>query len=1141
MEAGRAQALGKRSGTHWKDKSFHADAFTLTWRGHVSLLYLNPPYDHDPEYGRSEHRFLIRFTDALAMGGALIFVVPHHALAVSSVFLARHYEDISCFRFPGDHYAAYRQVVLVGRRGGQRLAEVGDANVAAQVERWARSPEELPELALTNGRPVLHLRELDESFEAAVQDLDIQRISRRFLPGTGLPIGTDQDLGELVSGRVWPVAMPPKAAHIAMALSSGVFNGQILEPDHPGLPVILAKGMARKVAREINAKTNRKGKQTASVQADQLVLDVTILDRAARRAFKLQPGVKPSGSTNLSQWTIGDVLEGYRGALVERMGEMFPALHDPRRPDGVQLPKLRREPFKAQKHAILAALKILGTGRHPIVMMETGTGKSQVALSVREALAPENHPQTTADLRALGLSRQIPAAGRTMIACPPHLVGAMGVDGWINEINTVCGPAAVINGDQAETDPEVLRKARVRIVEVQAISDLRLEADFYVVSRETLKLGHAVQGLAKRCPKCYAPVREDADKNARRRLRCDAQRHRPIDTWAKLAERLAVALLPAYPKNLKISRFLRGRILQLRTRRPAGAMDHAGVVATAVEVYQALVAAAKGDRSSIHWDRLSAMIGVFRDLAHGLERESLGAAALDRLGRQIRSRQTAYSNDWRPGQFFGGARSLREGVVDAPIEYYLVKALEDLSELGRWEHSEPCGEPLFGADAEGGPRRYPLARYIVRFMPDRFNLFVLDEIHEAGNKGTAQQKALHRLARLGPPVLALTGTLSGGYASSLFQNLHALSPSFRSEFSRGDVTSFVRKYGLEVVEVKALKGVDLNRINYGSRSDREQLCSTRRLREAPDIMPSAILRYVLPQGLMVHIEDLEELPAKHEETVLLEVETEHDRAVHREYWRILEDVLERVRQDRFVEDRAGKLFGALAQMGSYLDRAALKEFEVCYPDGEHVTTGSQLNGDLTVKERYLVQRLRAEIDEGRRVIVYLRHTGSGLPQHLIPIIREHVTPGVVFLDSKKVPARRRQEWIHKEVNLQRADVLIANPVAVATGINNLATNTVEGLPGFSTAICFQEFFDARIFRQACDGRLLRIGTENEVRIVRLGWADSTQEHALDLLSKKVESSRRVDGLSAGANEEDLLAALAIGQAIAQRLQAEVAA
>lgn len=127
LETQRASALQ----VAWGRISYQAgtaalagDAFRATWDSQsagVSVLYLNPPYDQDPRYGRLEEAFLARFTPALRPdGGILLLVIPAGALAASAATLATHYAHLACYRFPPAE-AQYHQVVLVARRARHPL------------------------------------------------------------------------------------------------------------------------------------------------------------------------------------------------------------------------------------------------------------------------------------------------------------------------------------------------------------------------------------------------------------------------------------------------------------------------------------------------------------------------------------------------------------------------------------------------------------------------------------------------------------------------------------------------------------------------------------------------------------------------------------------------------------------------------------------------------------------------------------------------------------------------------------------------------------------------------------------------------------------------------------------------------------
>jgi len=120
LERDRAQTLRRRLDQPG-DAAFHADAFRLfpstPAATGATVLYLNPPYDHDPTWKRLEHRFLVRFTEHLHPGaGHLLYLVPDHVLAVSAAFLAEHFLDLRAWRLPDADYERFRQVLLVGRR-----------------------------------------------------------------------------------------------------------------------------------------------------------------------------------------------------------------------------------------------------------------------------------------------------------------------------------------------------------------------------------------------------------------------------------------------------------------------------------------------------------------------------------------------------------------------------------------------------------------------------------------------------------------------------------------------------------------------------------------------------------------------------------------------------------------------------------------------------------------------------------------------------------------------------------------------------------------------------------------------------------------------------------------------------------------
>ena len=165
----------------------------------------------------------------------------------------------------------------------------------------------------------------------------------------------------------------------------------------------------------------------------------------------------------------------------------------------------------------------------------------------------------------------------------------------------------------------------------------------------------------------------------------------------------------------------------------------------------------------------------------------------------------------------------------------------------------PCDEPLYTAVPVPGAAG-PLYRPPCRRM---FDLVILDEMHEFNNSGSAQEQAAHLLAGLPrTPVLGLTGSLMGGYASSLFANFRAFSPAFRTEFGPHDKGKFVARFGyLKILRTLPDKAAPTEVREYGKaslRAERDEDPLIRVLGEAPGVLPLFLPQYLLPQASIIH-------------------------------------------------------------------------------------------------------------------------------------------------------------------------------------------------------------------------------------------------------------------------------------------------
>lgn len=1166
MEATRAKALmsATRAVGHQllSQHVIHGDAFHVVFdkkhRDGISVLLLNPPYDFDRAHGRLEHKFLLRFTPALAPGGALLFVVPHYALKASAAFLASEFRNVHCFKFPDEDFSNFKQVVLFAQKGSS-LPEPNDLLVE-KIEAYARDASTLPELPNILSEPlapIVSSRNYHEGLEDwTLRALDLAGLVNKVRPwnqstrgGSYVPVHgilPDLPIQDLLL-RKYPVATPPRPAHIAAGIAAGIFNGSRVEPTDPslGLPSLLVKGVFDQEYRTVEENFNADTGKTTLVQVQQPRLVATVLDLRTRKYHTLGSTGGPCPA-QIEKLTVSGLLAYYGDSLMRVMEQQCPVLYDPRRDgDKVQLAETARVPFTAQAHSAKALVMLLGGpgvplrkryGKGAFLLGEIGSGKSTVSLVVSKTVG----------------------ARRPLVVCPPHLLTS-----WRNEI------AAVM--------PE----AEVRILEdVGSIEQLAAdESDktiVSVVSRETAKLSHAWEGVGAVCPKCGGSTPPKTDL-AKARARCENRRPTANGPIAAVVYKLSQQLMKYTPTNSTISWLLRGhwerkRIEFFRKKREQQPAAFPGFMPTYFdEAFMALLPRfGEGEkvREAIVWallctgndERIAAVADHFLNNPGYYEGEfgrQLLLMLTPHCPRQVElvEKHSKHTYGWNPwadftkfvdatqvgdagtrGQVAGLALSWQGGVLAIRDEKARsVEAagsvLYALSNLAGFKWSAKCGEFLFQAIPE--PRRVPLAQHILKHFPTLFDFLILDEAHEYGNEGSAQERAAHRLTELGIPTIEMTGSMMNGYAESMFMNVWSISRGFREEFGRGDKQRFNDRYGYRKRIVTEKDDSPSKVLSHGAQSDRIET-SGRIVGNAPGVLPLFLLRHLLPVSVTLHKADLAlDLPpcvqSKH-----LVAPTPEQLA---RFQALQQTLITQIRKDQFTKDLAGKLFGQLAELPSFLDRCTQDtgntkpgEYEIRYPEsvgGKLVAMQAPFEAsEIMPKEQWMLDEIEQELSEGRNVMVFSWHVAL-LPR-LAKLISDRIGQKVPILHANKVPTAKRQDWITKQVVQKGARVMITNPVAIQTGLNNLVH--------FSTELWMENpACNPIIYRQAA-GRVDRIGQNLETRIKFAVYAGTLQEALYDLLLQKVAVSISTDGLdpesallAAGVGAEDFLTGLSIGK------------
>lgn len=1215
MEETRFKELNEqdRAGLRWGHfTALHGDAFSLSWdSAELSLLYVNPPFDTDPTLSnvrRMEEKFLRRLTPMLYSGGVLLFVLPYYAIKHSAETIAKNYTNVHVVRFPDEDFStdpkakAYKRAIVLGEKHAtlDEPDPVVLATLNAAAEDWRSIPS-------TWDRPLVKARPKESAGirGLVVLPLDVEGMLAKWKPfhytdrgGKLLPLQglTHDKPAHEVLERVFPVAMPLKPAYLASGIAAGVFNGELIAPDDScsTLPSILLKGVFHKEFVHVPSedKRNKDGEKTAETHVQQPELVITILDLRTKKYSQLRSSVDTTGETDPSKMTVGDLIQHYGRSMIRAMEKACPVLHDGARDaERAEVPGLSSamKLFSAQENAVTALVKILGGLSVPLsarrkkaafLLGEVGVGKTGISLATTAAIGSKC----------------------ALVVCPPITVPVWQkqVSMWFPDVRTV------VLDDVADVHALAQSKDPRRVIAI--------------MSRETGKLGHAWAGISTRCPSCNTQPQEDADTLARKRTVCGASTQVPSNELGRITVHLGQVLAPCAPNNPHVYQAFKGRLQRRALAKWRGNKDHDDgshwqrvldtgrlvpivdrLVATyaaceAKETAQKIGDAILGLLVAIGDDSLIARIAksIYLSTAEDLTSWGIGAdkrqaarvmlallpkVTRDELAAELRGAltvQASYggrspwvdfdaaasqldtcgkSSEW-------GYKDLERGIWKAYERGSIggaLQALERLIEVGLWRWTPSCKERLYQAIPE--PRRVALAPYIAKRFPKLFDCLIVDEAHENANQDSAQSMAAQRLAQLGIPTMMLTGSIMNGYAASLFILQWMADPEFRAEFSRDQLAEFVRRYGYVKMKVEYRDKDSGKVVEFGAVSDRVER-TQREAGNAPGVLPLFVLQYLLKKAVVIHKEDLAiDLPPNKQIV-------EHvDPGILLPIYRDLAGKLKaQIKRDAFGP-MAGKLFGQVAELSSYLDRAtedvgncADGWWRIRYPadsGGGLVAEASPLpSSTILPKEQWMLDKIRAELAEGRNVLVYGYHTEI-LPR-LRRLIQEQLSePCALILSGdkakiektpKKLPAgvgpvvkldpKRREPWIEENVK-NKIRVMVINSEAVQVGLNSLVW--------FNTIIWMENpAVDPIGYRQA-NGRIYRPGQEKETRVYFPIYVDTAQEQSHSLLMLKVGVSESTDGLdargamaAAGVGKQDTMSAFGVGKQLFALIEADEA-
>lgn len=155
--------------------------------------------------------------------------------------------------------------------------------------------------------------------------------------------------------------------------------------------------------------------------------------------------------------------------------------------------------------------------------------------------------------------------------------------------------------------------------------------------------------------------------------------------------------------------------------------------------------------------------------------------------------------------------------------------------------------------------------------------------------------------------------------------------------------------------------------------------------------------------------------------------------------------------------------------------------------------------NLMPKEQELIDICRQEKATGRKTLVYSVYTGTRDTTVRLKALLEQEGFKVAVLRAS-VDASRREDWIAEQLD-RGIDVLITNPDLVKTGLDLLE---------FPTIVFMQSGYNVYTLQQAAR-RSWRIGQKQPVKVIYLGYAETSQMHCLALMAKKIAVSQSTSG------------------------------
>lgn len=406
------------------------------------------------------------------------------------------------------------------------------------------------------------------------------------------------------------------------------------------------------------------------------------------------------------------------------------------------------------------------------------------------------------------------------------------------------------------------------------------------------------------------------------------------------------------------------------------------------------------------------------------------------------------------------------------------------------------------AQRQSGLRKLSVGKRFRRLqhnsMDKLFKILLVDEVHEM-QSGTSLQGIFYRdLVNVSETTLIMTGTLSNGYASSVFYILQAVLPAYFKNhgFKFNDVLKFVENYGAR----KTTKARDIVQVT-GSRVDVK-------IQELPKIS-DRIVSLLAPFTVWIQMEDLNlKMPKYSERAVITPIDDEL--LVTLNQYKVDAIELLHKHNPKLVKSFASRFLYIMNNpayaynftfegLDEIIDEETMqisrfyKEFSLAFPAFDE--------NRLFNKEKALIAEVTKASKLGRKVLLYSMYNKAALVADRckkVLSLGEETKDLDVRIMPDTISGERILPWI--EANSE-ADVVIASHLKLATGFN---------LVQFPTIIFYETGTKVREVQQASKRSWRAVGQSNAVEVVFLAYQGS-QAKVLDVIAKKMRAAATIEG------------------------------